>query len=1175
MPKFICMTNACNYMTLIYRQCLVLLLLLSVLPAAAQSIADCSLLTTGTFQVCDNFTDGNFTDTPPWGGDAIDFTIDAQQLRTNATSSSPIQLTTPMALNMSDADVQWEFFARLRFNTSSNNYADVYLSSNADDLKNGANGYFVRIGGTPDEVSLWRKDGTAAPVQLIDGVDGLTVTTNNLLRIKVTRTIAGEWTLQRDFGLTGLYFTEGTATDMTYTFGTQFGFLINYTASNSANFNFDDIYIGNPIVDNTPPDITDVFATSDTTVTVVYSENVLSASAQNTDNYLLNGSDNPTSAVLTSGTTVTLTFAAPFISGQNNALQVSNVQDFSGNTLTTVVVNFVYYGIQQGDVLINEIFADPTPQVGLPDAEFIELYNQTGFAINLLDWGFTKTYPNIEFTLPAITLPPNGYLILCAASNATLYEPFGQTLGIFSSSTYLTNSGSNLSLVSPTGMIVDQVNYSDAWYGSTQKKEGGWSLERIDPNNPCNGSNNWTASIHPQGGTPGTVNSVTGVLIDTTAPQIVSYSLVNSSVIEIVFSEPVIGDEFLNPANYTLSGGISVVSVLEDVQAITLLLNTNITVGILYTLLISQLQDCSGNIAEGLQIQFGLGQEADPFDVLMNEIYADTDPPIQYQSPNLTMPKVRFVELYNRSNKVIDLAQWQFSDATATATLSPYLLLPNAYVVLCSTTQTAELTAIGVPTIGVTSFPTLNVTGDDLLLVNGNGTTIHGVNYLKSWYLDAVKAEGGYTLELIDPNNPCEGAANWRASNALSGGTPGMQNSIFGSNPDTAMPDLLRAEAVTPTTVLLYFNETLDTQSATDASQYTINNGIGNPVSAIVPLNDFKAVALNLSSALQENTVYTITIGDALTDCAGNAVAALYRQASFGLARTATPNDVVINEILFNPITGGSDYVELFNPTNDIISLNNWYIANTEIGVPDTLTNHVLITTEPFSLLPNAYVVLTPSTSNILQLYGNCTTPLHASKFIQVALPTLPDDEGTVAITDLLSTVVIDRVDYSEDWHNEVIDFKDGTALERVAFNAPSNSPYNWQSAATICYGTPSYANSQTAQPGFSDQTFTITPPSFSPDDDGNDDFTLISYQLSDPGYVVNITIYDERGREVRRLVQNEILGTQGFYKWNGNTDGAEKASLGIYVVYIELFNLKGDVQKIKKTCVVGGRLNE
>lgn len=1172
-------TNAMNLRFLRYTYTILLCLVLGILPIIAQSVTDCSQLVPGAFALCETFTDADFTNAPAWSGDDADFLIDAQQLRSAATSPSPVQLTTPVALSMPDADLQWEFFARLRFNTSANNFADVYLSSNTNDLKGGnVSGYFVRIGGTPDEVSLWRKDGTAAPVMLIDGTDGLTVTTNNLLRIKVRRTAAGVWTLQRDFGLTGVYVTEGTATDVTYTAGTQFGFLVYYTSSNSANFYFDDIYIGQPIIDATPPTVTNVFTTSNSTVSVLFSEPLLPATAQNTANYLLNGSINPAMATLLSGSEVALTFAEPFTSGQTYALQISGIQDLSENTIITALFDFSYFTAQPADVLINEIFADPTPIVGLPDAEFVELYNHTNFAINLQDWGFTKTYPAIEFTLPAVSLPPGGYLILCTTAGVPLYQSLGQTLGILSSSAYLTNSGSTLTLVSPTGLVIDQVAYADSWYGSAQKKEGGWSLERINPDNPCPGGNNWTASIDPSGGTPGAPNSVTGVLADTAPPQVSSFEVVNTNALEITFSEPVIGSEPGNPANYLVSGsgGVQVVSVLEDQQAVTLLFNNNLTQGILYNLQIAQLQDCNGNTAANLQIQFGLGQPAESYDVLINEIYADVDIPTQYQNPNLTLPKVRFVELFNRTNKVIDLAQWEFRDAADTAYLSSYLLLPGAYVLLCSTTQTNQLTALGMPTLGVSGFPTLNVTSDNLKLVNPTGLIIHEVNYEKSWYNDPIKAEGGYTLELIDPNNPCEGARNWRASNAPGGGTPGLQNSVYGSNPDTTLPDLLRAEVINPTTVQLFFTETLNQQSATDVTQYTISNGIGNPAAAFVPLTDFKTVALTLATPLAENTIYTITVGSEVTDCAGNPIGALYRQAQLGIAYPPQPNDLVINEILFNPQTGGSDYVELYNRTDKVISLNGWYIANTQTDAPDALTNHTLLTTEPYSLHPDSYVALTPNIDDIFMRYGNCGTLLQPNRFIKTALPTLPDDVGTAAITNLLSAVIIDRLDYTDKWHNEIIEKKDGISLERISPHAPTNSASNWQSAAaTVCYGTPSYKNSQAAPIGITDQTFTIEPKAFSPDDDGFNDFTIISYQLPQSGYTGNITIYDERGREIRRLVQNEILGTQGFYKWNGMTDKAEKAPLGIYVVYFELFNLTGDVQKHKKTCIVGGRLEK
>ena len=167
-----------------------LLLLLLLLPAFAHA------------QLRDDFTDGNFTANPAWTGDATSFQVAAQQLRSNgpAVTGTAIQLSTP---SQASTGTVWEFWANLKLATSSGNLADVWLMASQPDLKSTVNsGYFVRLGGTDDEVSLFRKDSTRAAVLVIDGLNGtLASPTNNLVRVRVTRTTANRWTLERD--LTG------------------------------------------------------------------------------------------------------------------------------------------------------------------------------------------------------------------------------------------------------------------------------------------------------------------------------------------------------------------------------------------------------------------------------------------------------------------------------------------------------------------------------------------------------------------------------------------------------------------------------------------------------------------------------------------------------------------------------------------------------------------------------------------------------------------------------------------------------------------------------------------------------------------------------------------------------------------------------------------------------------
>ena len=167
-----------------------LLLLLLLLPAVAHA------------QLADNFSDGNFTANPTWTGDAASFQITAQQLQNNGPAVSGSQLALSTSSQATIGTV-WEFWANLKLATSSGNLADVWLLASQTDLRAPNNsGYFVRLGGTADEVSLFRKDSTRAAVLVIDGLDGtLSSPNNNLVRVRVTRTTANRWTLERD--LTG------------------------------------------------------------------------------------------------------------------------------------------------------------------------------------------------------------------------------------------------------------------------------------------------------------------------------------------------------------------------------------------------------------------------------------------------------------------------------------------------------------------------------------------------------------------------------------------------------------------------------------------------------------------------------------------------------------------------------------------------------------------------------------------------------------------------------------------------------------------------------------------------------------------------------------------------------------------------------------------------------------
>ena len=168
-------------------------------------------------------------------------------------------------------------------------------------------------------------------------------------------------------------------------------------------------------------------------------------------------------------------------------MSASSVEDLSGNALVSTNSDFQYVEFSPAtyrDVVINEIMADPSPVVGLPELEFIEIYNASANYINLDsaqigDPSTTSTILGIE------VLGPGEYAILCHQNNSAQFSGFGRVIGLSTFPT-LNNAGDQLSLF-VGGLLVDDLNYTDTWYDDVNKKSGGFSLEQINPNHPCNG----------------------------------------------------------------------------------------------------------------------------------------------------------------------------------------------------------------------------------------------------------------------------------------------------------------------------------------------------------------------------------------------------------------------------------------------------------------------------------------------------------------------------------------------------------------------------------------------------------------------------------------------------------------------------------------------------------------
>ena len=272
----------------------------------------------------------------------------------------------------------------------------------------------------------------------------------------------------------------------------------------------------------------------------------------------------------------------------------------------------------------------------------------------------------------------------------------------------------------------------------------------------------------------------------------------------------------------------------------------------------------------------------------------------------------------------------------------------------------------------------------------------------------------------------------------------------------------------------------------------------------------------------------------------------------------------MINEIMFNPVKDGYDYVELYNRSDHAVLLSGLLMANR--NATSDIAAIKILTKDSALLQPKTYCVVT---ANARWLKLNYTIPDEALVVDMSSLPSFPDDEGWVVLLRKYDSAIIDEVGYKADWHFRLLSNVQGVALERIDFDYPSQDQNNWSSASsTSNYGTPGYENSQHAMNTSTGNRVSVFPKVFSPDSDGSGDVAFIEISAGESGKIANAIIYDVTGRRVRYLIQNALLGSQNRFKWDGYDDHLRLLPAGIYILFTQIFDMSGNNSKYRN-CIV------
>ncbi|OIQ37093.1 MAG: hypothetical protein BM555_01495 [Crocinitomix sp. MedPE-SWsnd] len=641
--------------------------------------------------------------------------------------------------------------------------------------------------------------------------------------------------------------------------------------------------------------------------------------------------------------------------------------------------------------------------------------------------------------------------------------------------------------------------------------------------------------------------------LDTTIPTIVSSTAISSTELDVMFSEPVDQITAETASNYSVDGGIGVpsTSILDgggDPSLVHLTFATPFTNGSSYVLTANNVEDVNGNsIANPSTSNFTYFVPEVPAanDVIITEFVADP-------SPAVGLPEVEFVEIYNRSAKIFDLTNWTISDASGSGTLPSYTLLPGEYLLITNTGDAAQFFVSNYVEV---SLPSLNNSDDAVVIKDDLGTVVDSIYYTTDWYTDPDKDAGGWSLERKHLDAPCNDMSNWSAAVNLVGGTPAEQNSNWTDQDDVTAPTILSYEVVSDMQVNITMNELLDT-TASLSGQF-----IPAVTSSQFSYIDESTIQTDVMT-LQPNVSYELQISGA-ADCWGNLMGT--ESIFFGLPDSIEAGDLILNEVMFNPLTNGSDYVELYNNSDKILDLQEVYLANWD---DDSIANYKAVSDVQRLLLPAEYALITEDTNDIT----NDFLQFHSSAFIEADLPTYPNDSGTVYVLSK-DALILDYFHYDEDFHFNLLSTEDGKSLERISFDGEMNNPDNWHTAAEdVEWGTPGYENSQQFNPNVSGSV-SVDPQMFSPDSDGYNDVLTINLDLSTNENVVDVEIFDNHGRLIRLLKDNFFAGNTASFTWDGINDRGEKALIGTYVILISITDSEGNLAQFKEVAVLAGQL--
>lgn len=737
----------------------------------------------------------------------------------------------------------------------------------------------------------------------------------------------------------------------------------------------------------------------------------LDISAISSSNFEIHPDRSVTGVNFINSTQAELSLGAVMKSGRIYTITVTNTPDIFGNVLSEDRASFTYYFVEEaehGDIVINEFMYDE------PDGytEYVELYNTSDKTFSLLGWQQANDTGTLRvLTEENVYFPPGSYIVVLPNEELLSIFPDMTYLNAGSSLPALKNSGDEIVITNAAGVTLDSLRYNSEWGGNDV------SLERIDPNAISSDINNWGESLAVLKGTPGEANTVD---VNTDGPELIGADFINEESISVQFSGAINRSAILE-SNFEISNGITVreVTFINSTEAI-LFLHPSMRSGRTYTVTVKNIPDIFGNVLEQDEVSFTYYsiQTAEPGDVVINEIMYD-------EPENYT----EYVELYNVSNKAIDLSGWQQANDTGTRrtlTTEQVILSPKSYIAILPNFNLLNIFP-EIPFLNAgTALPTLKNSGDNIVLANAEGIIIDSLRYNPEWGGDGV------ALERRRPDRSSPYRENWSDSPSELFGTPGMPNQVD-RDFNFTIDEIL---SISPKQVRLVFNAKVRNDDLTTGN-FSVD-GI-HPTS--ISQETEAILILKFSEALKSGQKTLIVNG--VKSAAGFSIGE-NTEFGFTVFDEFADGDIVINEFMYRPPSGYVRYVELLNTSSKLLNLRNWRLQRRDVSSD----SERIISDKDLAIQPGEYLVLSEDSDALKVIFGE-------RNFFE--LSSFPDFTVTVADQIRLFTdedTIADSLQYEpSEWGG------DGVALERLSSAAESYYQENWAESPNELLGTPGLPN--------------------------------------------------------------------------------------------------------------------